>query len=164
MPGLAAALHGKIRFPTPAQAEAGKLAKEVYGDEYAAAKTSAEKRQFARKLLSKTGDIENDLPGRYVLLRLFGDIAIQAGDIETAFLAVEQIEHSFDVNGLDLKREAWPSRPARPHARRTPGSRGDGPRLLDQAATKDDFPMAAQVGPLARTSVRSPETRTSPGR
>ena len=40
-----------------------------------------------------------------MLLRLARDIAVQAGDIETAFLAVEQIDQFFAVKALDLKRE-----------------------------------------------------------
>ncbi len=141
------------RSPLPeasAQAAAGKLAKEVYGDEFAAAKTSAKKRELAQKLLSKAREIENDLPGRYVLLRLSRDIAIQAGDFETAFLAVEQIGRFFDVNVLDLKREVLVKLAA---LARTPAEHKPLAEkyvaLLDQAAGDDDFQAATQLGPLA---------------
>ena len=141
------------RNPVPeatAEAAAAKLAKEVYGDEYAAAKTAGDKRQLARKLLSKAGESENDLPGRYVLLRLSRDIAIKAGDIETAFLAVEQIDHFFTVNALDLKREvlvkatALASTPAEHKAVAEKYV-----AIFNEAAVNDDFQVANQLAPLA---------------
>jgi hypothetical protein len=133
-----------------ALAEAAKLAKDVYGDEYAAAKAPAEKRQLARKLLVKAGEIENDLPGRYVLLRLSRDIATQALDIETAFLAVEQIDRFFAVSALELKREVLVKSAA---LARTPAEHKVLVEkcfvIFDQAVANDDFPVATQLGPLA---------------
>ena len=141
------------KSPVPeaaALAEAAKVAKEVYGEEYAATKTPFEKRQLARKLLSKTGEIENDLPGRYVLLRTLCDIATQAGDVDTAFLAVEEIDHYFDVNVLDLKREVLVKSAA---LASTPGEHKALAEkwlaLFDQAVVDDDFQTASQLGPLA---------------
>src|SRR5271166_3978890 len=69
-----------------ALAPATKLAKELYGPDYDNAKTPAEKRRLAGKVLAKAGELGNDLPGRYVLLRLSCKIATQAGDADTAFL------------------------------------------------------------------------------
>ena len=139
--------------PVPAAsalAEAAKLAKEVYGDEYAAAKGPAEKRQLARKLLSKAGEMENDLPGRYELLRLSRDIGVQAGDIETALLAIDQIDRIFAVNALDLKREVLVKSAA---LASMPGEHKvlveKCLAIIDQAIANDDFPVAAQLGPLA---------------
>ena len=133
-----------------AQAEAAKVAKELYGEEYAAAKTAPEKRRLAGKILAKTGEIENDLPGRYVLLRLSRDIATQAGDIDTAFLAVEQIDRFFDVNALDLKREVLVKSAA---LARTPAEHKaiveKWLALFDQAVGIDDFRTASQLGPPA---------------
>ena len=142
---------GKNPLPAAsAQAAATKLAKEVYGDEFTAAKTSAQKGQLARKLLAKAGETENDLPGHYVLLLLSCDIAIQAGDVETAFLAVEQIGRFFDVNASEFKRDILVKSAA---AAQAPAEYKAVTEMcvavLDQAAGNDDFQLAAQLAPLA---------------
>ena len=141
------------RSPVPeasAQAAAIKVAKAVYGDEYAAAKTAVEKQELAKKLLFRAGEIQNDLPGRYVLARLSRDIAIQAGDVDAAFSAVDTIDHFYDVNGLGLKREVLVKLAA---LARTPaehkGLVEKGLALFDQAVAQNDFPVATQVGRLA---------------
>ena len=75
------------KTPVPnaaAQAEATKLIKEVYGDEWAAAKTCADKRALAQKLLGKASESKDDPDSQFVLLRLARDIATQAHDHNTA--------------------------------------------------------------------------------
>ena len=83
------------KAPVPdanAQAEATRLIKEVYGDEWSSAKTPAEKQALAKKLLQKAKETDNDQAGRFVLFRLSRDIATQAGDVETAFQAIDEID------------------------------------------------------------------------
>src|SRR5208282_1819314 len=142
---------GKKPVPeASAQAEAAKLAKDLYGDEYAAAKTPAEKRALVQKILAKARETENDLPGCYVLLRLSRDIAIQAGDVETAFLTVEKIGYRFEVNVLDLKRDvvvksAALARTAAEHKLLVDKCFA----IFDQAIADDDFQAVTRLSPLA---------------
>ena len=61
----------KVAVPAEAaQAEATKLFKEVYGDEYAKAKTTADKQALAQKLLAKANESKKDPPSQFVVLRL----------------------------------------------------------------------------------------------
>jgi len=56
------------------------LIKEVYGGEYAKAKTSTEKASVAKKATGKANDSKDDPASQFVLLRLARDVATQAGD------------------------------------------------------------------------------------
>ena len=80
-----------------AQQASTKDIKEIYGDEYKNAKTPAQKKALARRLLQKAIETEKDLPGRYVLLRLSRDIATQAADGTTAFLAIAEMAKTFAI-------------------------------------------------------------------
>jgi hypothetical protein len=60
-PLLAVESEKKLRVPSDAaQAEATKLIKEVYGDEYAKAKTLTDKQALAKKLLGKANESKDD--------------------------------------------------------------------------------------------------------
>ena len=72
-------------LPVPdaaAQAESMKAVKEVYGDEWAAAKTDAARQALAKKLLAKGRENDKDPAARFVLLRLAKNIAVQASTTE----------------------------------------------------------------------------------
>ena len=72
-------LPSKFTVPDAnALADAAKVIKEVYGDEWAAAKTTAQKQALAEKLLQKAKETEKDDAARFVLLRSSRDIATQS--------------------------------------------------------------------------------------
>lgn len=66
-----------------AQAQATKLVKEVYGDDYAKAKTADQKVALAKKLLHKAGETRNDPNALYALLNVAKDMAILAANADT---------------------------------------------------------------------------------
>ena len=138
-----------------AQAEAMKLLKELYGGELAAAKTVDQKTALAKKLLEKAAGTQDDLPGKYVLLKAAKGVAMQAIDAETAFETIDKMAESFDVNPLEMKTGVLSSLTARAHlpaehaslAQLTLG-------LVDQAMSSDNFDGAVKLANLALTAAR----------
>jgi hypothetical protein len=88
-----------------AEADATKLVKDVYGGEVAAAKTADRKKALAAKILQLAKENENDPAGRYVLLRLAKNIAMQASDFPTALAAIDEIDKSFQIDPIEMKAE-----------------------------------------------------------
>ena len=146
------------KTPVPAdaaQAEATKLIKEVYGDEYAKAKTSSEKQTLAKKLLDKASESKDDPANQFVLLRLARDIATQANDGQTAYQAINAITETFQVDAAKMKLAvltklaAAAEKPAEHKSIATPAL-----NLLNQAVSQDDFTLADEVGNLAVAEAR----------
>ena len=103
-PGLTQDAEKKTPVPADAaQAAATKLVKEVYGDEYAKAKTTTEKQALAKTLLNKANETKDDPASQFVLLRLAKDIAAQAGDGQMAFQAIDEMAETFLVNANEMK-------------------------------------------------------------
>jgi hypothetical protein len=129
-----------------AQAEASKLIKEVYGDQWAAAKTAAQKQALAKTLLQKGKDTKKDEAGRFVLFRLSRDIATQANDGETAFRAIDEMDESFQIDPVEMKATVLTKFVGL--AKTTEQHKSIAEKaieLLDQALTKDGFAVARQL-------------------
>jgi hypothetical protein len=88
-----------------AQAEAMKIIKEMYGEEYTKATTSEKKQALAKTLLDKGITIRDDLPGKFVLLKLSREVATQGLDGLTAFRAVDAISETFEVDPAEMKAD-----------------------------------------------------------
>ena len=85
---LASGENPKKKLPVPseaAQAEAMKVVKEVYGEQYAKADSQAAKQALGATLLEKGKETRDDPAGRFVLLRLSREVATQGLDGLTAF-------------------------------------------------------------------------------
>ncbi len=135
---------------TNAQAEATKLIKEVYGDKWSSAKTPAEKRALAKKLLQKAKDTDNDQAGRFVLFRLSRDIATQAGDVTTAFQAVDEMGQSFQIDVVEMKAVAIGKFSTATHTMEQHKALAEKAiALLDEATSKDCFEVARQLVDVA---------------
>jgi hypothetical protein len=148
---------GQEKASAPAdtsQQQALALVKEVYGQEWESAKTSAKKQALATKLLQKAGESTDDT-NRYVLLKVARDVAAQAGDAELAFKAVEAMSTQYEVDAYKLKgsalSQAAKSATLRSHriavAKRCL-------ELICAAVKKDDFVAAKYLGGLAADAAR----------
>ena len=146
------------KSPVPAataQAEATKLIKEVYGDEWAAAKTPAQKSALAKKLLEKAGELNDDPAGQFVLLRLARDIATQANDGQTAFSAIDSMAETFQVNALEMKVVVLTNlSSATQLTARHKSIAEEALKLVDQAVAQDNFTVADELGKLALDEAR----------
>ncbi|MHC4399635.1 MAG: hypothetical protein ACYTG0_08145 [Planctomycetota bacterium] len=146
------------KLPVPnaaAQKKALDLIHEVYGKDYQSAKTLAEKAELAKKLLAQATTAKDDPVGCYVLLQLARDTSTQAGNIEIALQAVDQMAGTFDVDVLKMKAECLQA------ASKAPGASsrsGDLARralsLVSEAVAEDDYEMAESLGELARAAAR----------
>lgn len=85
--------------------EAEKLVRDVFKDDYAK-KAPADRRALAQKLLKQAAESRDDATARYVLLREAQDLASQAGDLETAVQAIDELSRTYAVSGPDLKQGA----------------------------------------------------------
>ena len=138
-----------------AQAEAAKLIKEVYGEEWVAAKTAALKQALAKTLLKKGKETEKDEAGRFVLFRLSRDIATQAGDAETAFQAIDELDQLFQIDPVEMKavvltKFVGTAKTAEQHTSLAEKAIA----LSDEALTKDRFAVARQLVELALGEAR----------
>lgn len=102
---LCAAVQGDERKPTPARAAqkaAEKLIREVFKEEYS--KRAPEEMVALAKALLKEGlEPTEDTTTRYVLLREAREIAAKAGDVKTAFRAIDEIGTLFKIDALKMK-------------------------------------------------------------
>lgn len=67
------------------------------------AQTAADKVTLAKRLLAQALDQSGDAAGRYVLLRMAGELAVGARDAETALQCVDQIDAAFVVDPFAMK-------------------------------------------------------------
>ena len=146
------------KSPIPAdtaQQEATKLIKEVYGEEYAEAKTLAAKQALAKKLLDKANENKGDMAATFVMLRLARDIATQAGDCDLAFQAIDQMVDLYEIRPLEMKVGVLTkfTTMARMLEHHVAISR-KATELLDDAVQADDFRIAKQLGDLALSEAR----------
>lgn len=92
-------------LPVPAdeaQREATGLVREVYGDALTQAGTPAEKVQLAGRLLDESNQAVEPA-NRYALLAEARRLAVEAGDLQTAFAAIEQMTEIFDVDPVRIQ-------------------------------------------------------------
>ncbi len=155
--GAAVALaQGKTPVPdTAAQAKSRELVGNIYRDEYDAAKTPAKRLALARKLLGEAASAKDDPADHFVLLRIAKDVAIQAGNAETAWEAVDRIVETFEVDPIQTKVDcleavAKTAKSSSQHALLAEQAIS----LVDVAAAEDDFETAGKLAEIARDSAR----------
>jgi hypothetical protein len=103
-----AAVDVSKRLPIPDSAklkETEKLLHDLYKDEYAK-KGPTEQKALARKLLAEARKTQDDPAGIWVLCRHAEDLALQAGDIDSAMNAVNRRAELFDVDLLQTRAAA----------------------------------------------------------
>jgi hypothetical protein len=146
---------GNKKQPVPsdeAQAKAMKIVKEVYGAEYAKAISVEAKQALAKTLLDEGKKMQDDLPGRFVLLKSSREIATQALDGLTAFQAVDAISETFEVDPAEmkaavLKHGAAHATTNQQHKRLMEVALP----LVDVAVTEDNYTVAKQLCDFAAT-------------
>lgn len=146
------------KTPVPddaAQAKARELVREVYGKEYEAAKTPSERLALARRLLDAAAGVKGDPANHFVLLRTAKDVAVLAGDAETALEAVGQLVQTFEVDSIQMKVDclgavAKAAKSSSQHAALAEQASS----LIDAAVAAEDFEAAGKLGGIARDSAR----------
>lgn len=102
--GAADELRMKAVVPDEnAQAEKVALINEIYQHDYESAETREQKLRFARKLYHVGLETKNDPTGRFVLLRIARDIAIEQRDPNTTIRAIDAMDETFQIDALQMK-------------------------------------------------------------
>ena len=122
------------------------LLRELFQADYAAAKTAPERLRLAREMLDRLPDLSGDVPGQYALLEVVTQISIQAGGVDHALDAIDQMTVRFQLDDdavLDTLEKLA----------RTARDRRELARLLEEADRGfDDFVLAQDYGAAERLS------------
>ena len=97
------------KLPVPsdaAQEQVLALIREVYKDDFAAAKTPEQKATLASKLIEKAAETNDDPASRFVLLKVARDLASQAGHLDVAFGAINWMALYYDIDARQMKLDA----------------------------------------------------------
>ena len=151
-------IAGADTRPAPPDAAAVKKAAgevdEVYSDQLAKAHDAESKAAIAKSIL-KSGVDETDPVAKFALLNKSIDVAVQAGDMDTAVAALDVIESIWNINSLKLRTTTFTelSRHLRNPASRTALSR----RLLSEAGnaiSSRQYDAARELNDVAVATAR----------
>ena len=134
--------------------DAEKTIKGLFKDDYAK-RAPADRVALAKNLLKQGIDTKDSPAARYVLFREAQEIAAKAGDIETAFKAIEEMARTYATNSISLKNGALAAASGAP---RTPEEQqvlvlaylG----LAEEAAQERQFDVAAKAAQSALAGAR----------
>ena len=136
--------------PVPDENAIGAAADEIfrlYQQDYVGADSPRKKARLADKLFN-AGRSESDAAKRYVLFQKAKDIAVDAGDWETAFQVATQLNEDFDVDLLAIKTEVLSSVAAGTRSELFhPVERGIS-STFDAALAEHRYDLAGQVADL----------------
>ncbi len=137
----------KLPLPEKAsQQKARQVVKELFGSEYDQAKTSKQKLAFAEKLLEQASQTKGDPAGHFVLLQIARDVATQAGEIETAFWAIDELGMAFQIDPAQMQSETLPkAAKAAKLAKQHKSVAEHVLSLVDTAIAKDDYATATRL-------------------
>lgn len=150
----------KTPLPSAAeQSEAEKLIKDVFKDDYAK-RTPADRQTLARKLLDQGLQSKDDPKSQFVLFREAREMASQAGDVQTAMTAVDEMAKVFAVEPVGMKQAVLANATK---AARSPDEFQNlaraALRLADAAVAADDFDTAEKLTATAlQNAKKSPDT------
>jgi WD40 repeat protein len=150
LPTLAVAQETKKR-PIPskdAQAKIEALLQELYKDDFAKAEKDAVLRgRLAQTLLFEGKETKDDAAGRYVLFSKAHALAAQAGDVNTALLAVDELANDFAIPAgaifqmkISMLQQASKANGAPPEAYQSVIDRVM--LILDDTLDSDDYPSS----------------------
>lgn len=156
---VAAADDGPASRPAvPDAAAVQKAAKTVdalFGDDLARARAPADKSAVVKKMLAAADATKDDPAGRYALLTKAIDAAGQAGDVEAALSAVDQVREAWDVDGLKMTSDVI-LRAGR--AARSPADAaalaGHAGEAAGDAAAADRFELAKPLADVAAAAAQ----------
>jgi TPR repeat protein len=164
---LPCVVFGQARSEKPsvpseaAQAEAMKIAKEIYGKQYAEAKTIEQKKSLSEQFLKLAAESKDDPASHFALLRLARDVAALAGESGLALLAIDAMAMTFDIDTVSMKVEtllkaASCATSSEQHAQVIEFTE----QLRNNAVERDDFATAVRLGDAALAAAKKTGDRT----
>jgi hypothetical protein len=82
-----------------------KLARDLFKEELAKAKTAEEKRALAKKLLQRAKTAKVADADTFVLLRLAHDISVRSSDCTSAFEAIAAMSDRYQIDAIGMKAD-----------------------------------------------------------
>lgn len=133
-----------------AQDRAEKLIRETFQEDFDRATAPAEKLVLAKKLLEQAASTQAGADAQYVFARMAGELAVDAGDRETAWAAVDRLGETHAVERLAMKAGVLTSlaKAARSPAQHKAMS-DQSIELMDRALEENNFAVAGVLGKLA---------------
>ncbi|MCE9608359.1 MAG: protein kinase [Planctomycetia bacterium] len=149
----------KDRKPAPdaaAQQTALKSIKEIFVDDYAAAKTSEQKGALATKLIDQARQTNDDPTSRYVLLGEARTLATDAGVLESLNDALRIQLEEYELDPVSTRLDAWNALLKRPRIESATVSQlaKEANKLVDQATVDAQFDEAKRYGEFALATSR----------
>lgn len=145
--------------PPPSPEEEKKVLaviKDTYKTEYQL-KEPAQRTVFAKELIKEGVEVKSDPATRYVMLLEARNVASAAGDLETAYRAVDELSKSFTVDSLMLKVGAVEAMSRAVRLPNTPKTLADQYiRLAEEGAATDRFNDASSLLKKALTFTGDP--------
>lgn len=146
----------KLPIPdTASKKKASVEIKELFGGEFSKAKTPTKKVKLAKKLLQEGVATKGNPTSRYVLFRIAKDIAAGAGDADTAFQAIDQMDKFYKIDALRLKSDALIK--AAKYAKTKDATKvivEKATLLIEDAVKKDEYDLAKELGKIALAAAR----------
>jgi hypothetical protein len=96
------------RLPVPksaAQSKAEHFIREHYKSEFAKHEPE-DQLALSRKLYEEIDQFKDDPPTRFVMLREARELAVDAGDLDAAFAAIDEMGHLFQIDPAEMKASA----------------------------------------------------------
>jgi hypothetical protein len=156
--GLADSAEDKRPVPSEAeQAEPLKLLREIFGSQYAAAKTAEDRQALAREILQRSAEVEDPV-NRYVMLRVAKDIAVQAAAADLIVETIDRIADRYQFDAVEAKLHAM-TKAARHAETETQHVRlaQQAMAAFEEAVAADRFDAAMQLVELGADAARAAE-------
>jgi len=146
----------KLPIPdTVSKKKASAEIKELFGGEFSKAKTPTKKVKLAKKLLQEGVATKGNPTSRYVLFRIAKDIAAGAGDADTAFKAIDQMDKFYKIDSLRLKSDTLIKAAKNTKTKNaTKVIVEKGTLLIEDAVKKDKYDLAKQLGKITLAAAR----------
>jgi hypothetical protein len=159
-----AVFQGSVRQESEKQAipdaaarkQSARVIRDAYKDYYDNATSRLKKTALAEKLIRDAIETENDPSGQYMLLYIATSIASKAGDINTAFESVDEMDKRYKIDALRMKSEVASNVS---NALRQPNElKALAPRigtLINEVVAQDRYDLAGPLCRLAITTARN---------
>ena len=156
--------HSFAREPVPSPSDlktARDLLRELYRADYAAATTVSQRLQLASKMLSRLSDLGGDTAGQYALLDVVQQIAIQAGSVEVALDATDQMTIHFELNDDRLLDAVEKLARTAQDRRALDRLLEEAAKLFDELVVAERFAEAERMSQLAVTAANKVNDQTA---
>lgn len=150
------------KAPVPSEAARNQAAAELrkdYGEESAQADSPEKKAALAAKLLAKAEQTTDNLTSRFALCEAARELAIKAGQADTAFRAIDKMAEWFVVDALAAKAEAAEKLVESSTSSKQLASLATlADELVDDLCAADRFDKAQEILKTARDAAKDSKT------